>query len=105
VLVINRREETDMADAIVPTAVGDVQMAKLTITYNGQQGDLPDPVPYDATDGDLKQMATESVQGGYVPGIDAAQVDFTDFVIDRFPARQDILLNRISLRPKTPFGG
>jgi hypothetical protein len=84
---------------LVPT------MAKLTITYGGQQGDLPDPVSYDATDGDLKQMAAESVRQGYVPGIDAVQnVDFTDFVVDRFPARNDVPFNRLSLRPKTPFG-
>ena len=80
-------------------------MAKLTITYNGQQGDLPDPVSYDSTDGDLKQMAAESVRQGYIPGLDAvAAVDFTDFVVDRFPARDDVPYHRLSLRPKTPFG-
>jgi hypothetical protein len=90
-----------MADneAIVP------QMAKLTITFAGQQGDLPDPVSYDASDADLKQMATESVRQGYVPGIDAApNADFTDFVVDRFEARPDVPYRRLSLRPKTPFG-
>jgi len=91
-------------NALVP--VVDNHMAKLTITYNGEQGDLPDPVSYDATDADLKQMATESVRQGYVPGISAAGgADFTDFVVDRFPARQDVPFNRLSLRPKTPFGG
>ena len=86
-------------EALVPN------MAKLTITYGGQQGDLPDPVSYDSTDADLKQMAAESVRQGYIPGIDAvADVNFTDFVIDRFPARPDVPFNRLSLRPKTPFG-
>lgn len=90
-------------EALVP--VIDNHMAKLTITYNGEQGDLPDPVSYDATDADLKQVATESVRQGYVPGISAAAgADFTDFVVDRFPARQDVPFNRLSLRPKTPFG-
>ena len=90
----------DENNALVPA-----NMAKLTITYNGEQGDLPDPVSYDATDADLKQMATESVRQGYVPGISAAaDADFTDFVVDRFPARQDVPFNRLSLRPKTPFG-
>ncbi len=87
-------------NALVP-----VEMAKLTITYNGQQGDLPDLVSYDSTDGDLKQIAAESVRDGYIPGIDAdPNVDFTDFVVDRFPARDDVPYNRLSLRPKTPFG-
>lgn len=91
-------------EAMVRVLIPD-NMARLTITYNGQQGDLPDPVSYDSTDGDLKQMATESVRQGYIPGIDAAAgVDFTDFVVDRFPARNDVPFNRLSLRPKTPFG-
>lgn len=80
-------------------------MAKLSITYNGQQGDLPDAVQFDSTDSDLKQGATEAVRTGDVPGIDAApDADFADFVVDRFPARADIPLNRLMLRPKTPFG-
>jgi len=84
---------------LVPT------MAKLTITYGGLQGDLPDPMSFDMSDADIKRVATESVRDGYVPGIDAApNVDFTDFVVDRFPARADVPFNRLSLRPKTPFG-
>jgi hypothetical protein len=80
-------------------------MARLTITYGGQQGDLPAPVSYDSTDSDLKQGATEAVRAGDIPGIDAApDADFTDFVVDRFPARADVPFNRLSLRPKVPFG-
>lgn len=90
-------------NVIVPQVVD--HMAKLSITFAGQQGDLPDPVPYDATDAVLKQMATESVRQGYVPGIDAApNADFTDFVVDRFGPREDVPFARISIRPKTPFG-
>ena len=93
-----------MVEAMVPAVPEN--MAKLTITYNGFQGDLPDPVSYDSLDSDLKQMATESIRQGYVPGIDAVQdVNLTDFVVDRFPARQDVPFARISIRPKTPFGG
>ena len=85
---------------LVPT------MAKLTITYGGLQGDLPDPMSFDMSDADIKRVATESVRDGYVPGIDATpNVDFTDFVVDRVPARADVPFNRLSLRPKTPFGG
>lgn len=92
-------------EVMVPIVEPPEGMAKLTITFNGQQGDLPDPVSYDSTDGDLKQMATEAVRDGYIPGIDAAaNADFTDFVVDRFPARDDVPFNRLSLRPKTPFG-
>ena len=83
-----------------------IEMARMNITYNGQNGELPDLVAYDSTDADLKQIATESVSTGYVPGIDADDgVDFRDFVVDRYPAREELPFNRIFLRPKTPFGG
>lgn len=79
--------------------------AKLNITYGGEQGDLPDPIPYDATDEEIIRAATECLRDGYIPGIDAvANPDFTDFVVDRFPAKEDVPINRLSLRPKTPFG-
>jgi len=92
-------------DEMIAVPVVQPGMAKLTITYNGQQGDLPDPVSYDSTDADIKQMATESIRTGYVPGIDAVpDCDLKDYVIDRFPARDDVPFNRLSARPKTPFG-
>jgi hypothetical protein len=97
-------EERD--EALVPVVEPlPENMARLTITYSGQQGDLPDPVSFDSTDADLKQGATEAVRAGDIPGIDAhPDADFADFIIDRFPARGDVPFNRLSLRPKTPFG-
>lgn len=78
--------------------------ARLNVTINGQNGDYPDPVSYDATDGDVRQIATEAIRTGYIPGIDAdANADLADFVIDRFPAT-DELPSRLMVRPKTPFG-
>jgi len=97
---------TDNEDALVP-AVEQLpeNMARLTITYNGQQGDLPDAVTYDSTDADLKQGATEAVRAGDIPGIDAApEADFTDFIVDRYSANAGVPYARLSLRPKTPFG-
>jgi len=79
--------------------------ARLNVTWSGQNGDLPDPVPYDATDGDLKQMAAEAVTNGYIPGIGAdAAVNLTDFIVDRYAATADIPYSRVFIRPKTPFG-
>jgi hypothetical protein len=78
--------------------------ARLNVTWNGKNGDLPDPVPYDASDEDIKRWAAEAVQGGDIAGLDAdANVDFSDFIVDRFEAADD-LPNRLFLRPKTPFG-
>jgi len=79
--------------------------ARLNITFAGQNGDLPDPVPYDAANGDVFQWATEAVRAGSVPGLPAdATADFSDFVLDRFPANETRPYNLLSLRPKTPFG-
>lgn len=82
----------------------DETQARLNITYNGQNGDLPDPVFYDATEGDLKTWATEAVGNGSVPGIDAVAADFTDFVVERYGPNDQRDHNIIYLRPKTPFG-
>jgi len=79
--------------------------ARLNITWAGQNGDLPDPISYDAADGDVLQWASEAIRGGDVPGIDAdPNVDLQDFVVDRFAAKDD-QPNKILVRPKTPFGG
>jgi hypothetical protein len=79
--------------------------ARVNVTYGGQNGDLPDPVSYDATDGDVKGWVTEAVRAGGIPGIPAtADADFRDFVVDRFPTNETRPYNLIQLRPKTPFG-
>jgi len=87
-------------DAMVPYEPN----ARLNVTFGGQNGDYPDPVNYDSTDGDIKQVATEAIRTGYIPGIAAdPTVNLQDFVVDRFPASND-LPPRLMLRPKTPFG-
>lgn len=79
--------------------------ARLNITVSGENGDLPDPVFFDAADGDIKTWATEAIQNGSVPGIPADEnADFTDFVVDRFASNAEREYNLIQLRPKTPFG-
>lgn len=79
--------------------------ARVNITYNGQNGELPDPVSLDANDGDIRQFVTEAIRGGSVPGIPAdPTADFRDFVIDRFPPNDARPYNLIAVRPKTAFG-
>lgn len=79
--------------------------ARVNVTWQGQNGDLPDPVPYDAPNGDILQWISEAVRTGGVPGIRAdAQVNFQDFVVDRFNANEARPFNYIVVRPKTPFG-
>jgi hypothetical protein len=80
--------------------------ARVNVTFSGENGDLPDPVHIDSADGDIKQWVTEAIQNGNIPGIpEAADADFTDFVLDRFKPTEARPYNLISVRPKTPFGG
>jgi hypothetical protein len=78
--------------------------ALVNITWQGQNGNLPDPVPYDATEGDIRQWITEAVRGG-VPGITPdVNANFADFMVERFQADEVRSHNLIQIRPKTPFG-
>ena len=79
--------------------------ARVNVTYAGQNGDLPDAVYFDSTDGDVRAWVTEAVRSGGIPGILAiANANFGDFVVDRFRATDARPYNLIQLRPKTPFG-
>ena len=79
--------------------------AKVNVTYGGQNGDLPDPVHFDATDGDVRQWVTEAIRNGGVPNIRGDfRANFNDYVIDRFPATAQRDYNLIQVRPKTAFG-
>jgi hypothetical protein len=79
--------------------------ARLNITWGGQNGDLIEPVPYNATELQLKRWAVEAIEMGSVPGIRRrGRVNLQDFVVDRFPANATTPYNRIFIRPKTPFG-
>ena len=91
--------ENNAADIVLG---GGAAMAILNITYNKQQGDLPDPLPYDLSDDEIKRIATEALAVG-IKGIDPVTADFTQFMVDRTPAH-DGLPDRLSLRPKTAFG-
>lgn len=79
--------------------------ARVNVTYGGQNGDLPDTVFFESTDGDVRSWVTEAVRNGSIPGISAAEdADFDDFVVDRFSPTEGRPYNLIQLRPKTPFG-
>lgn len=83
----------------------DINQARVNITWQGQNGELPDPVMWDSTDSDVKQWITEAVRTGGVPGINAdEEANFSDFVMDRFTATEARPYNLIICRPKTPFG-
>lgn len=94
------RKKVAMTTPIIPAG-----FARLNITIQGYQGDLPDPVPANASDQELRTMAQEVVRGGSVPGIPAIpNASFEHFVVDRFAPAEDVPFARLSLRPKVPLG-
>lgn len=81
------------------------EMARLNVTWQGGNGDLPEAVPYDATDGDVKQMAMEAIRDGHIPGLRAGEANFTDYVVERFPVEAGVRAAPvIFLRAKTEYG-
>lgn len=79
--------------------------AQVNITWKGQNGDLPDPVDFDASDAQILAWVTEALVTGGVPGIASdAEADLTHFVVDRFIPTTDVAVHRLFVRPKTPFG-
>lgn len=102
----NENEGAPEAEAIFEGAdVVRNNEARVNITWAQQNGDMPQPVPLDAAEGDIKQWVTEALRAGSVPGIAAdPDVDLTDFVVDRFTPTEVRPWNLIQLRPKTAFG-
>jgi len=79
--------------------------ARLNITWAGGNGELRDTISVDASDEDIKRWAPEAVRAGSVPGIAAdPNVDFRDFVVDRFGPNETRPYSIRMLRAKTPFG-
>jgi uncharacterized protein (DUF2236 family) len=79
--------------------------ARLNITWQGQNGDLPDTVSYHASDKDILRWAAEAIRGGDVAGIHRQRdASLEGFVVDRFPASAQVPYARVFVRPKTPFG-
>lgn len=93
-----------MADNELVHVIGQDE-ARVNVTYQGQNGELPQPVYFQSGDADVKAWVTEAIRNGGVPGIrpDAA-ADFRDYVVDRFPPTEARPHNLIQVRPKTAFG-
>lgn len=80
-------------------------LAKINITYNGQNADLQDEVYYDLSDHEIKTMVTEALQSNTIVGISSTNnVDLSNFVVERFTANDSVPYNRIMVRPKTAYG-
>lgn len=89
-------------DNVIPIAPN---QARVNVTYNRANGDLPDPVFFDASAEQIKEYVTEAIRGGAIPGIPAdPTVDLSGYVVEPFAATAEVPHNRIFLRPKTEFG-
>jgi hypothetical protein len=78
--------------------------AVVIVTYEGEQGELTNPVPFESAQGDVLAWVKESIESGSVRGMTAHQnVDLADFVVTPYVAK-DGLPNRLVVRVKTPFG-
>ena len=92
-----------MADEMV--RVMNEDEARVNVTYQGQNGELRDPVYFQSSDADVKGWVTEAIRNGGVPGVRAdAAADFHDYVVDRFGPTEARPHNAIFVRPKTAFG-
>ncbi|MCB9760236.1 MAG: hypothetical protein H6739_10410 [Alphaproteobacteria bacterium] len=79
--------------------------ARLNITFDGQNGDLLQPVLVGAADAELLRQAAEAIATGSVPGVrPRGPVDLSGFVVDRFPPTAQVPYHRVFVRPSTPFG-
>lgn len=96
----------DTETTYIPVIAIRADQARVNVTFNGQNGDLPDPVSLDASDADVKTWVTEALRGGGIPGIPAgAAVDLSDFKVDRFGSTDARPYALLAVRPKTAFGG
>lgn len=93
-----------MADNELVRVIKDDE-ARVNVTWKNNNGDLPDPVFRDSSEGDIRGWVTEAVRNGGVPGIAADRdANFADYVVDRFPPTEARPYNLIQVRPKTAFG-
>ena len=79
--------------------------ARVNVTYAGQNNELPQPVFFQSSDGDVKTWITEALRAGSIPGLGVhANVDLRDYVVDRYPPTDGRPYNLIQVRPKTAYG-
>ena len=79
--------------------------ALVNVTYDGQNGDMPNPVPAEASQEDVLAWVAEALRSGDVPGIPAdPRPDLLDFVVERIPVSAAYPYVRLMVRPKADFG-
>ena len=85
--------------------------ALLNITWQRQNGELPDPIPANSPIEQIRTIAAEAIRSGtpggqsYVPGIRVdSDADFSNFVVDFIEPTSEKPYAKLMLRFKTPFG-
>ena len=90
------------AAEVVLAGGAEERMAVLVVALDGELGESPDLVPYDAPEEDVRRWAKEAVLGG-LPGITPQVIDFASYTVRRLPAK-DGLPDRVMVRHKTEVG-
>ena len=83
----------------------DPEGTRVNVTFAGQLGELPDPIPSTASDADIRGWVEEAIRTGGIPGVPAdPRADLSAFKVDRFPASSARPWPLVSVRPSTGFG-
>lgn len=111
-------EQAGNAAVAVPVVEGPLinamlnqETAILQVNYNGQQGEVAQPVVFELNDEGgardpalIRSIAQEALRSGTVRGMDAIpDADLTDFPVRAYPSR-DGLPNRFSVTEKVEYG-
>lgn len=73
-------------------------MKNLIVTYDGETGDYPEPIPADIPSNIILENVEKAIQNGDIAVFGARpNVSLTDYVVDRTGTS-------IVVRPKTSFG-
>ena len=80
------------------------EYATVNITYAGHNADLPDPVLVTATDTEVRNFVREAVRAGFAGMPANADVEVSDFVVERYSPNDANPAARMVVRPKVPFG-
>lgn len=79
--------------------------ARVVVTYEGQTGDLADPISADTSHPDVLRMVEEAIRTGGIRGIPAKpDASLQGFIVDPAAPNDVHPYPRLLVRPKTAFG-
>lgn len=83
--------------------VGPTQ-ARVNLTFNNQNADLPDAMEFDLPEDAVRAVVTEALRAGFAGMPASPAADLSGFRVDKFEPTEARPYRLISVRPKTEFG-